>query len=216
MKRNIYGRKVGSKKPFTLMFQSEGVSSGSYKPKPDTKELQQILQFEITNTRRAVKTLRERSIEGYVQFEGDSTKYAFTPAMDFDYPGVPRGTGSEELMGNPYTEGLELVKLHPGTSGQAAMAKCILSLYNREHAFSIAEVLAGTDERYTKVVIAMINEYATRGETAELCEAGRYVYDNFPRIVQLSKAMADARYDVRRIWDREREEEERRLYDDNE
>jgi len=44
-------------------------------------------------------------------------------------------------MNNPYLEALELVKQHPGTSGQTSLAKCILSLYNSEHAFSIGDVL---------------------------------------------------------------------------
>ena len=29
---------------------------------------------------------------------------------------------------SPYTRGFELVRKHPGTSGQIALAKCILSL----------------------------------------------------------------------------------------
>ncbi|WP_244103166.1 hypothetical protein [Burkholderia gladioli] len=36
--------------------------------------------------RRAVAALRERGIEGYVLFENDSTRYAFTPEADFVYP----------------------------------------------------------------------------------------------------------------------------------
>lgn len=113
---------------------------------------------------------------------------------------------------NPYLAGLELVKQHSGTSGQAALAKCILSLYNREHAFSIGEVLGPLDSRYTEVVLAMVAEYAKRGETAELCQAGEWVFENFPRLIELSLAMSHARASVRQEWDRQREEENRRLY----
>lgn len=115
---------------------------------------------------------------------------------------------------NPYLAGLELVKQHSGTSGQAALAKCILSLYNPVNAFSIGEVLGPLDSRYTQVVLAMVSEYAKRGETAELCQAGDWVSENFPRLVELSLAMSKARADVRQEWDRQREEENRRLYPD--
>ncbi len=113
---------------------------------------------------------------------------------------------------NPYLAGLDLVKQHSGTSGQAALAKCILSLYNREHAFSIGEVLGPLDERYARVVLAMISEYARHGETPELCEAGSWVFDHFPGLIELSLAMSNARADVRQKWERKREEENRRLY----
>lgn len=113
---------------------------------------------------------------------------------------------------NPYLAGLELVKINHGTSGQNALAKCILSIYNWNHAFSIGEVLAPLDERYTAVVLAMVNEYAKHGETAELRQAGEWVYENFPGLIELSNAMYEARAEVRRERDRKREEENRRLY----
>lgn len=113
---------------------------------------------------------------------------------------------------NPYLVALDLVKQNSGTSGQAALAKCILSLYNREHAFSIGEVLGPLDARYTAVILDMVTAYADRGETEELREAGRWVYGDFPRLVELSDAMANARAGVRLEWDRQREEENRRLY----
>lgn len=113
---------------------------------------------------------------------------------------------------NAYVEGLELVKQHSGTSGQGALAKCILSLYNSIHPFSIGEVLGPLDSRYTKVVLAMVTEYAENGETAELRRAGKWVYENFPGLVELSAAMREARGEVRRKWEDERAEERRRQY----
>lgn len=113
---------------------------------------------------------------------------------------------------NPYLAGLELVKIHHGTSGQAALAKCILSLYNGYHAFSMGEILGPLDDRYTSVVLAMVSEYSKHGETEELRQAGKYAYDNFPGLIELSNAMADARAEIRQKWDRQREEENRRLY----
>jgi hypothetical protein len=116
---------------------------------------------------------------------------------------------------NPYIAGLELVKQNYGTSGQGALAKCILSLYNDMHAFSIGDVLRPLDRNYTAVVLAMVNEYARHGETAELRLAGEYVYVNFPRLIELSNAMSDARGMVRQKWQIEHEEEMRSLYPDD-
>lgn len=116
---------------------------------------------------------------------------------------------------NPYIAGLELVRKNYGTSGQAALAKCILSLYNEVHAFSIGEVLGPLGGEYTAVVLAMVNEYARHGETAELLQAGKYVYANFPRLIALSNAMSNARGAVRDEWERQHEEEMRRLYPDD-
>ncbi|MDR8092947.1 hypothetical protein KPB05_36430 [Burkholderia gladioli] len=115
-------------------------------------------------------------------------------------------------MTNPYTEALDLVKQHSGTSGQGALAKCILSLYNPIHAFSIGEILAPLDDRYTTVVLAIVAEYASHGETEELRQAGEWVCENFPGLLELSNAMFEARSQVRRQWEREREEENQRLY----
>jgi len=108
---------------------------------------------------------------------------------------------------NPYLAGLDLVQQHYGTSGQMALAKCILSLYNPEHAFSIGEILGPLDSLYTKTVLAMIEEYSVHGETSELREAGSWVYERFPGLVELSEAMIEARYKVRKRWEEERERE---------
>ena len=102
-----------------------------------------------------------------------------------------------------------------GASGQAALAKCILSLYNNQHAFSIGEILGPLDRAYTRVVLAMVSEYAAHGETMELCQAGRYVYANFPRLIKLSNAMSDARAVVRQEWAWQHEEEIRRMDSDD-
>jgi hypothetical protein len=105
---------------------------------------------------------------------------------------------------SPYLVGLELVKQNHGTSGQTALAKCILSLYNPRHAFSMGEILGPLDSRYTKVVLGMVKEFADVGENEELCIAGRWVYEEFPDLIELSKAMGDARQKVRDKWENER------------
>ena len=113
---------------------------------------------------------------------------------------------------NPYLAGLELVKTNSGTSGQAALAKCILSLYNPVHPFSMGEILGPLDDRYTAVVLNMVKAYSSVGETEELREAGRYVYENFPGLIELSEAAGRAKEAVRREWARQRDEEAARLY----
>lgn len=107
-------------------------------------------------------------------------------------------------MTNPYVTALEQVKKHSGTSGQKALAKCILSLYNDKHAFSIGEVLGSMDQHYTAIALMLVREYAEKGETEELRTAGEWVYDNFPRLIELSTAMCEARAEVRRRWEDER------------
>jgi hypothetical protein len=68
---------------------------------------------------------------------------------------------------------------------------------------------------YTAVVLAMVNEYARHGETPELLQAGKYAYANFPRLIELSNAMSNARCAVRDEWQSQHEEEMRRLYPDD-
>lgn len=89
MKRQIFGRKAGGRGEFVLMIESGGASvHGHNKGKID---LERLRQFEIDNARQAVKALREKLIEGYVLFEGDSTRYLFTPDIDFVFPSKPAG-----------------------------------------------------------------------------------------------------------------------------
>lgn len=111
---------------------------------------------------------------------------------------------------NPYLAGLALAKEHSGTSGQIAMVKLILSLYNSYNAFSISDILAPLDSRYSAAALAMVAEYAKHGETEELRDAGRWCVANFPGLIELATAMAEARDQVHRRWDREREEAIRR------
>lgn len=118
-------------------------------------------------------------------------------------------------ISNPYLAGLDLVKKHHGTSGQSAMVKCILSLYNSRNSFSISEILAPLDSKYSAVVFAMLHEYARHGETEELRIAGRWCVENFPGLIELADAMSSATGEVRYGWEREHKAEMRRLYPDD-
>lgn len=115
-------------------------------------------------------------------------------------------------MMNPYLAGLDLVKQHPGTGGQIALAKAILSIYNEEHSFSMGEILRPMDDRYAGVVLQMMSAYSAHGETEELRQVGQWVYRNFPNLIELSEAMQSAKTDVRKEWARQREQEAARSY----
>lgn len=81
MKSKIFGRKVGSQSPMTLLLEGLGVSSGGKVGDPVF-----MMDFAIANARRSVQMLRDKSIEGYIVFENDPTQYMFTPESDFAYP----------------------------------------------------------------------------------------------------------------------------------
>lgn len=81
MKNKIYGRKVGSNTDMALLIEGNGVSTGGVKVDQGNLD-----QFAVANARRAVQGLRDRGVEGYLVFEGDPTRYDFTPESDFVYP----------------------------------------------------------------------------------------------------------------------------------
>lgn len=110
---------------------------------------------------------------------------------------------------------LEKVKQHPGTGGSGAMAKAILSFYNPEHSFSMGEIMRSLDQEYSSIVLQMAAEYSAQGETPELRQAGEEVYNRFPRLIELSEAMYEARQRVRSEWDRQRERERESMSHDN-
>jgi hypothetical protein len=83
MKSQIFGRKVGSGSGMTLLISRDGASSGGQRADPG-----KLHDFEVASTRRAVKMLREKGVEGYVVFESDPANYEFTPNSDFVYPAM--------------------------------------------------------------------------------------------------------------------------------
>ncbi|VVE56777.1 hypothetical protein PAQ31011_05141 [Pandoraea aquatica] len=83
MNRQIFGRKAGSGAEMTLLISCEGASSGGR-----SADAGRLHEVEVANTRRAVRVLREKGVEGYVMFESDPARYEFTPDEDFAYPAV--------------------------------------------------------------------------------------------------------------------------------
>lgn len=83
MKHKVFGRKVGSREPMSLLFEGMGASAGGQKVEQSVLD-----DFSLTNTHRQVQLLRDKNVEGYVVFENDPTRYEFTPQADFVYPAV--------------------------------------------------------------------------------------------------------------------------------
>jgi hypothetical protein len=83
MKRQIFGRKVGSGSAMDLLISSDGASTGGQRA-----DLGKLHEFEVATTRHAVNMPREKGVEGYVVFESDPAKYEFTPDADFVYPAI--------------------------------------------------------------------------------------------------------------------------------
>lgn len=81
MKKQIFGRKFGTQGDMLLLIDGSGVLNGGRNV--DTAA---NIEFSLANTRRIVKVLREKNIEGYIVFENDTTQYGFTPKTDFLYP----------------------------------------------------------------------------------------------------------------------------------
>jgi len=83
MKRQIFGRKVGTSTDLVLLIEASGATTGGRKVDPG-----QLRQLEIDSTHRSVGVLRERNVGGYVLFGDDPTHYVFSPSQDFVYPAM--------------------------------------------------------------------------------------------------------------------------------
>jgi len=106
-----------------------------------------------------------------------------------------------------YQAAHEQLKTHYGTSGRAALAKAVLSIYNGQlYGFGMGEILGPLDSHYTKLVLDMLAYYAQVGETQTLRDAGEYVRFEMPGLVELAQAGYYAKQDLRAKWDREEEE----------
>jgi hypothetical protein len=110
---------------------------------------------------------------------------------------------------NPYSEALEFIRRNPGTSGAAGLAKLVLSLYNILCGYSFAECIGSLDDKLTNLCLRMVNDYAVRGETNELRDAGDELSNKlYPGLWEMGVAMDHARQEVRAKWDRERRQKE--------
>lgn len=107
---------------------------------------------------------------------------------------------------NPITEGLEFVKYASKTGSGIGMAKLILSLYNSNHAFGFADCVRSFDRERLVLASKMVGHYTVCGEDQALLDAGLYVYENYPDLIELSNAASYAKSEVRERWNQERKE----------
>lgn len=106
---------------------------------------------------------------------------------------------------NPFLEAIQFIKYATGTGSGQGMAKLIFSIYNDRNCFGYGECIRAFDRERLDLALRMITHYHEHGEDAELREAGRYVADNYPRLIELANVMSDAKYDLREKWRREEE-----------
>jgi hypothetical protein len=91
---------------------------------------------------------------------------------------------------SPYDEALRIIRQHPGTSGAGGLAKLLVSLYNDQCSFSFAECVRVLDDRLTAVAVRMVQDYAVRGETEDLRNAGKIIVnDLYPGLWEMGIAM---------------------------
>lgn len=102
---------------------------------------------------------------------------------------------------SPYDEALQFIRQNPGTGSAGSLAKLILSLYNELCGYSFAECVGNLDDRLTGIALRMVQDYASRGESDDLREAGKVIHDElYPRLWEMGIAMRDARAALREKW----------------
>lgn len=110
---------------------------------------------------------------------------------------------------SPYDEALHFIKKNPGTGGAGSLAKLVLSLYNSMCGYSFAECVSNLDDQLTSLALRMVKDYASRGETDDLREAGKVIADDlYPGLWEMAVAMHHAREETRNKWRREEEARE--------
>lgn len=102
---------------------------------------------------------------------------------------------------SPYDEAFQFIQRNPGTGGASSLAKLILSLYNDSCGYSFAECIGNLDDRLTLLALRVVQDYADRGESADLRAAGKVIHDDlYPRLWEMGLAMQDARTNLRSKW----------------
>jgi hypothetical protein len=104
-------------------------------------------------------------------------------------------------MEDPYLKALQWIEASGESSDQ--LAKAILSLYNDDaYSWSVGACLSGADLYVKSLILEMVTEYASFGDTQELYKAGQRVREMYPGLVELGLAMQKARESARPRWDK--------------
>lgn len=113
------------------------------------------------------------------------------------------------MTNTPYIDALNWIQDRSDTGGGVRLARLVLSLYNPDD-FPISAgscIDGGIDDVGRKMAIAALLDYAQHGETEELRVVGRQLWDRYPGIREVCEAMVEAKRQIFRRWEREREEE---------
>lgn len=113
---------------------------------------------------------------------------------------------------SPYQEAQLWITMHPGTGSASSLAKLILSLWNADCGFSFRECTSNLDENLTNLAVRVITHFTKYGEDQDLVRIGHQIVEQYPRLWEMSTAMAGARNGKRHEWRRADEEESARLY----
>jgi len=101
---------------------------------------------------------------------------------------------------NPFEKATETINGLDRSASAEGLAKLILTLYNDAHPFSFSECTRSLDSDNLRLALQLINYYLTNGEDASVINAGNTICENWPHLIELSKAGSDAKADVLRKW----------------
>ena len=108
----------------------------------------------------------------------------------------------------PYAEALHWIERHPDTGSGVGLAKLILSLWNTDCGFGFRECVGALDDDRSALALRVVQHFTMVGEDAELIEVGHAVCKALPRLWEASRAMQQARSELRDRWYREEREAE--------
>lgn len=109
---------------------------------------------------------------------------------------------------SPYREALDWINRHPGTGSASSLAKLILSLWNRECAFSFRECISNLDGNLTGLAVQMAGYFAQHGEDRELVDVGHEVCWRYPGLWDLGQAAEQAKHALRQQWAAQKDDED--------
>ncbi len=118
-------------------------------------------------------------------------------------------------MENPYEPALAWIRKDPTTGSASGLAKLILSLWNDDAAFSFRECVRSFDDIRAAWALKMIDHFLQNGEDRLLQAAGKEVAKLCPSLWKLGYAGTEAKHEMLRQWDQEREERNRREHSEN-
>jgi hypothetical protein len=118
----------------------------------------------------------------------------------------------EQELDNPYEPALVWIRKDPTTGSATGLAKLILSLWNDDAAFSFRECVRSFYDIRAAWALKIIDHFLKHGEDRLLQAAGKEVSELCPPLWKLGFVGTDAKHELLKQWDREREERYRREF----